>query len=276
MNLSIPALLTLLSSLLSLWPSADVWSQDRKIFYPHQVFWSKTEVNQLDRNNQWGIGGDFVYRRKSGLDNNYLLSEPLRISFRPWVHYQFSPKARMSLSPIGYMHTHEYLGKPEDLERPPYHEWRTTLQFFHHQKSESGKWMHTWRYRYELRWQERPGLDEYRFFTRFRLRYRFRYMLTGSDFYADKTWYAAVSNEIGLNLGRNVVYNTFNQNRLYIGIGHRFLHAARVEVRYVDRVRTRGATGFEFDHGRGLMLGLYIDNASSLGRSDAHKVLYTD
>jgi hypothetical protein len=251
-------------------------AQDRKVFYPHAVFWSKTEINQLDRNNRWGLGLDFVYRRKSGLNDNDMFSQPLRESIRPWVHYQFSPYARLSVSPIGYMHTNEYLGKPEDLDRAPYHELRSTIQFFHHQKSPSGKWMHTWRYRYEWRWQERPGFDEYRFFTRFRLRYRFRYMLTGNDFYANRTWYAAVSNEIGLNLGKNVVYNTFNQSRLYVGVGHRFLNAIRVEARYVDRIRTRGATGFEFDHGRGLMLGIYVDQLTSVGRTTDHKVLYTD
>lgn len=251
-------------------------AQDRKVIYPHTVFWSKTEINQLDRNSRWGLGLDFVYRRKSGLEDNHRFALPLRESIRPWVHYQFSPYARLSVSPLGYMNTNEYLGKPEDLARPPYHELRTTLQFFHHQKSASGKWMHTWRYRYELRWQERPGTEDYRFLTRFRFRYRFRYMLTGNDFYADRTWYAAVSNEIGLNLGRNVVYNTFNQSRLYVGIGHRFLNAIRVEARYVDRIRTRGATGFEFDHGRGCMLGIYVDQLSSVGRPSDHKVLFTD
>lgn len=256
--------------------TASLCAQDRKVVYPHNVFWSKTEINQLDSRQRWGLGLDFVYRRKSGLTDRNMFAEPLRESIRPWLHYQFSAYARLSLSPLGYMNTNEYLGKESDLLRLPYHELRTTLQFFHHQKARNGKWMHTWRYRYELRWQERPAQEDYRFFTRFRFRYRIRYVITGNDFYKNNTWYAAVSNEIGLNMGKNVVLNTFNQNRLYVGVGCRFLNAVRAEVRYVDRIRTRGATGFEFDHGRGLMLGLYVDNLTSIGKLDSHSIKFTD
>jgi hypothetical protein len=136
--------------------------------------------------------------------------------------------------------------------------------------------MHTWRYRYEFRWQERPIQDDYRFFTRFRFRYRIRYIINGNDFYENNTWYAAVSNEIGLNIGKNVVLNTFNQNRLYVGIGYRFFDVVRAELRYVDRFRTRGATGFEFDHGRGLMLGIYVDQLSGLWNKEIQKVKFAD
>ncbi len=247
----------------------------QKVIYPHSVFWSKTEVNQVFEN-KLGVGADFVYRRKNEMGEGSMFSAPLRTSIRPWVHYQFSPNARFSLSPLGYMKTHEYIGKPEDYDRLPYHELRTTFQFFHHAKQLQGRLMHTWRYRYELRWQESPGSDDYRFLNRFRIRYRARYTFNTNDFYEDGAWYAAVSNEIGLNFGKNVYLNTFNQNRLYVGIGHRFLNAVRAEVRYVDRIRTRGATGFEFDHGRGLMIGLYIDQISKIGRKDVPRVKFGD
>ncbi len=243
-----------------------VYAQQQKVIYPHTVFWSKTEVTEIFPSG-WGLGGDFVYRRKNEMNKGSMFMSPLRESFRPWIHYQFSPYARFSVSPLGYMNTNEYIGKPEDYLRLPYHELRTTFQFFHHTKQLNGRIMHTWRYRYEMRWQERAGLDEYRFFHRFRFRYRIRYIINSNDFYENNILYAAVSNEIGLNFGKNVVYNIFNQNRFYAGIGYRFLNAARVEVRYIDRIRTRGATGFEFDHGRGLMLGIYIDQLSKLGKN---------
>jgi hypothetical protein len=68
----------------------------------------------------------------------------------------------------------------------------------------------------------------------------------------------------------------FNQNRLYIGMGYRFLTAARVELRYVNRFRSRGGTGFEYDLDRGIMLGIYIDQLSLLGTKDILKVRYFD
>ncbi|GAB4188709.1 MAG: hypothetical protein OHK0057_06580 [Thermoflexibacter sp.] len=129
------------------------FAQSGKIVYPHRVFWHKFEINQLDKNNRFGVGLDFLYRCKNALNQSNMFQEPLRESIRPCFHYQFSPYARFSLSPIGYMNTHEYIGKIEDLQRLPYYEWRTTFQFFHHIKQWGGRIMHTWRYRYELRWQ---------------------------------------------------------------------------------------------------------------------------
>lgn len=252
-------------------------TQDAKVIYPHSVYWSKLELNELFGDyGPWGVGLDFVYRRKSGLEDNFMFSERLRESVRPWVHYQFGPNARFSFSPIGYMRTHEYLGKPSDLNRLPYYELRSTLQFFHHSKQLNGKIMHTWRYRYEFRFQEQPSTESFRYFNRFRFRYRVRYIINGNNFYKNKTWYLAASNELGINIGKNVVLNTFNQNRLYLGVGYRFLNAIRVEARYLDRLRTRGATGYEFDHGRGFMLGIYVDMVSSISRSNIQPVRYTD
>jgi hypothetical protein len=240
---------------------------DKKIVYPHQVFWSKIEINDFFKQTQykWGYGFDVVYRRKSGLNDNNMFSQPLRESYRPWVHYQFNPDVRFSLSPIGYMLTDEYLGKPSDMLRLPYHEWRTTFQFFHHIYSGSNKkWMHTFRYRYELRWQDVPGSSEYRYLSRFRYRYRVRYLINKASFYDNHLWYTSLSNELGINIGGNVVMNTFNQNRLYAGVGFRFANVVRLELRYVNRFRTRGATGYEFDNGQGLMIGVYVDKLSKL------------
>lgn len=251
------------------------FTQSEKVVYPHTVFWSKIEANEIF-DNKFGVGLDFVYRTRDEMNDGQLFDNHLRTSIRPWIHYQFGKNSRLSLSPLGYMDTTEYIGKESDYNRLPYHELRSTLQFFHHQKSNSGKWMHTWRYRYEWRWQERAGLDEYRYFQRFRFRYRLRYILNGNDFYKDKTFYLAASNEIGLNIGKNVVWNTFNQNRIYAGIGYRFLNSARVELRYVNRFRTRGATGYEFDNDNGIMLGLYIDQLSDLGRKQIERVKFAD
>lgn len=249
--------------------------QSQKVIYPHTVFWHKTEANTMI-NDKLGYGFDWVYRRKNEMNEGSMFDAPLRNSFRPWINYQTSKLSRLSISPIGYMNTNEYIGKPEDYNRLPFNEWRSTFQFLHHTKTSNGKWMHTWRYRYELRWQENPVLENYRFFTRFRLRYRFRYMINTNDFYENKTLYAAVSNEIGLNMGKNVVLNTFNQNRLYVGLGYRFLNAARVELRYLDRFRTRGATGYEFDQDKGIMLGIYIDDWKALGKEKVQNVRFSD
>ncbi|WMJ75542.1 DUF2490 domain-containing protein [Cytophagaceae bacterium ABcell3] len=249
---------------------------DRKIVYPHTLLWNKLEVAEIIENTKFGIGFDAIHRRSNELGTGTVFDRHLRTSVRPWVHYQFSPYARLSVSPLGYFHSNEYAALEADLERPTFHELRSTIQFFHHHPMLGGRIMHTWRYRYEFRNQYQPGSESYRFFTRFRFRYRIRVMLNTPDFYTPGTIYAAVSNEIGLNIGRNVVMNTFNQNRVYAGIGYRFLNAMRVELRYLDRFRTRGATGFEFDHGRGIMIALNIDQLTYIGRRYTRPIQYAD
>jgi hypothetical protein len=238
-----------------------------KIVYPHNVFWHKTEVHEMFNQGKgpWGVGLDFIARTRDELQDGDRFGTLYRVKFRPWINYQFNERARFSLSPIALMRTVEYVGKPEDIPRVPYKEWRTTFQFYHHSYSVGKKFMHTYRHRYELRWQERQNdLGTYRFFMRYRIRYRLRYMINKDSFYKDRVWYGMFSNELGINIGQNVVMNTFNQNRLYVGIGHRFANTIRAELRYVDRFRARGSTGFEFDHAKGPMFALFVDQVSGI------------
>lgn len=252
---------------LALWPALAA-AQDRKTIYYHNTLWTKAEVNDFTDDGRWGWGVDGIVRRKNEFGSGFLAAEPMRESIRPWFHRQITPTARLSISPIGLMHTTDYVGKPEDLDRAPYKEFRTTFQFFHHHKQFGGKLMHTWRYRYELRWQERPAQADYRYLNRMRVMYRVRYALNTDDIYQDGTYYVMAQNELGINMGRQVTNNVFNQNRMYLGVGRRFLNSARIEVRYVDRFRSRGGQPYEFDHDQGLMVMFGIDQLKLLGSKD--------
>jgi hypothetical protein len=254
--------------------ASEASAQQQKVIYNHSIFWTKMEAHEIFPN-QWGVGFDVIHRRRNSFGAGTMFDTTQRTSVRPWINYQFSPYARISLSPLGYFTTNEYYGKPSDTARVPYHELRSTLQFYHHIKQAKGRIMHTWRYRGELRFQERPG-EAYRVFTRLRIRYRLRVMLNGNDFYQNNIAYFLLANEIGINYGGPDVPYMFNQNRLYIGFGWRFLNSIRGEIRYVDRLRGRGGSGFEYDHGRGLMLCLYIDQVSSIGRKDIDPVRFVD
>lgn len=246
---------------------------DNRTIHKHAVFWHKAEVTEIFPS-QWGLGADFVYRRKSTLDSRNPFETHMRTSIRPWVHYQFSPYARLSLSPVGYMLTDDYVAVPEDLLRDGYHEYRSTLQFFHHLKQLDGRIIHTWRYRYEVRFQSQED-GNYRYFNRFRFRYRIRYLINSSDFYTNGVVFAAFNNELGVNFGKEVPY-PFNQNRTYLGVGYRFLNAARIEMRYVRRFRARGSVGNTFDLSNGVMIAINIDQISNLGGKLIPEVKFYD
>lgn len=258
--------------------SVCLFGQERKEVYNHAVFWHKTEVNEMF-NDKWGAGIDFIYRTKSEMDENSIhnmFDSHHRTSIRGWVHYQLSKTSRLSFAPMAYFHTNEYVGKETDRLREPFHELRTTFQFFHHHKHLGERLMHTWRYRYEWRWMEQQNQPDYRFFHRIRFMYRARFMLNSDSFYQNNTLYAVAFNEIGINFGENVVLNIFNQNRISAGLGFRFMNAVRAEARYIHRFRTRGATGYEFDQANGFMFTISIDQASGIGRQAIQKVRFAD
>lgn len=132
----------------------------------------------------------------------------------------------------------------------------------HHQKQLGGKLIHSWRYRYELRWQEQFSSDDYRFFTRWRMRYRLRYIYKGDNFQQKNMMYITASNELAINIGNNIPYN-FNQSRWHFGMGIRLNNAMRLEASYVDVYRARGADGNIYDRGQGLILGIFIDQLTN-------------
>lgn len=246
-----------------------------QIFYNHAIFWNKNEFTQIFEESPFGVGVDLIHRRANKYGEGHFFQTPLRTSVRPWIHYQIGADARLSWSPFSYHATQPYLGEEGDELRAASYEYRSTLQFFHHHKHFQGRLMHTWRYRLAFRFRMTDGNDEFTNFARFRFRYRLRYMLNAPDFYTQGVIYTAASTEIGLNMGKPVVYNTFNQNRIYLALGFRFLNAMRLELRYVDRVRSRGS-GYQFDRGQGLMIALNIDQITYIGKRYTQPIKYAD
>jgi|GEM_PF-1338483 len=248
--------------------------RDNKQIFNHSYLWGKVEATEIFEGKTWGIGADVIHRRGSGLDSSDPLERGFRTSFRPWMHFQIGSDARVSVSPLSYHHTRPYLGLEDDLLAPNLYELRSTVQFFHHLRQQKGKLMHTWRYRLEFRNRTTVEETDFRHFFRLRLRYRFRYMINEPDFYQPGVLYAVGFAELGLNMGNTVVHNIYNQNRFYLAIGRRFFNTARLEIGYIDRFRTRGPG--QFDHGRGLMLSLTIDQLSYLGRKYTKPLRYAD
>jgi hypothetical protein len=175
-----------------------------------------------------------------------------------------------------YVRTNEYVSTPEDYDRLPYEEYRITLQFFHHFKHGNGRLMHTWRYRQELRIQERPVEEHYRVTNRHRFYYRLRCVLTGNHFYRNNTRYAFGANELHMNIGVNDLPVSFSQNRMSLGMGIRVLNSVRIEAMYFDRLRSNRGQLNVFDRAQGMMFGLYIDQITSIGRKDIDPVRFVD
>jgi hypothetical protein len=249
-------------------------AQQQKVNYPHAALWTKSEVTQIFENN-WGVGADVIFRSFNEFNEGHWFQSLHRFSFRPWVHRQFGSSLRVWLSPIAYFYTEEYLGKEEDLLREPYHEMRTTLQVLHHHKMMGEKFTHTFRHWMEARYRSPFDEDEFFAFFRYRIRYRLRYLIL-KDYYSEKGMlYTYVSNEVMVSYGSRIVSNMFSQNRIQVALGYRVHNSTRLELRYVHRYRSR-PSGFEYDETNILMLGLFVDQFSSLFKKDVRPVRFFD
>jgi len=245
-----------------------------KVVFSNRAFWSKSEVTQIFENN-WGLGLDYIFRSTNTLNRGSIFDNWHRHSFRPWIHYQFDKNLRVSVSPIGYFGTQEYFAKEDDFLRKPYQELRTTFQVLHHHKMLGERFTHTFRHWFEIRYRNPFEAENYFAFTRYRMLYRIRYLLN-KDYYNEKNViYTYLSNEIMVNYGSNIVYNMFSQNRIQLALGFRVHNSTRLELRYMNRYRSR-TTGFEYDNTQALMLCLFVDQFSSMFGKEVRPVKYFD
>jgi hypothetical protein len=88
-------------------------------------------------------------------------------------------------------------------------------------------------------------LDGYDFNFRFRYRLQVNYRLS-SDSAKNKTTFK-VSNEIMLNTGKNIVYNQFDQNRIYAGCEQELNKKISVELGYLHWYQQRAVENQFFD-----------------------------
>ena len=248
-------------------------AQVDKVTYPHTAIWSKFEVTEIFQK-RLGVGIDLIERRMSSMDDPAPWSRWHRTSVRPWVHYQPSGNFRISLSPIAWFGTLEYLATENDRPRQPYEELRTTLQILHHHKNLGGRLTHSFRHWIEARYRE-PFNDNAFSFARYRMRYRLRYVLNKKEYAEQGMMYGYASNEVMVNYGSRIVYNMFSQNRIQLAVGYRIHNSTRIELRYMNRYRSR-PSGFEYDNTQALMIGLFIDQFSNIYNKDIRPIKFYD
>lgn len=189
---------------------------------------------------KWGIHLEAQERRSDlGDDRQQLL-------LRPGMNYQLNPSTMLS---FGYCHveTYPYGDYPALHEFPEHRLWQ--------QVSHTTSWLGldwTHRLRLEQRWigeMEQYGdggwnVEHWRFENRLRYMLRTTIPLTPS-----KKTYLAFSDEVFFNFGSNVDGNDFDQNRAFIGIGHKINDTTKVELGFMEQtIQRRGGKIWEHNH----------------------------
>ena len=206
-------------------------------------FW--TSINSTARiSKRWGMIADIHIRRTNSIsDPNFYF---LRLGAAYWLNDQISFAGGTAAL---WRATETDSGREYALERRIYQQalWRAVI----------GKITFLQRVRVEQRWQEvldtnSGSVDRVRFSTRF----RFLISAAVQVFENPKLPRPVLSNEILFHAGKEIVYNTFDQNRLFIGFNQRIGKNLMVDYGYMMVYQQR-YTGNQYDLNHIFRLFLY-------------------
>ena len=116
------------------------------------------------------------------------------------------------------------------------------------------------RLRNEQRWQEKIVNDEPTGKNRFTDRVRYLASFTIPVFSNKKLPSLVLSDEILIHFGKEVVYNTFDQNRLFIGIRQNINSKLSYDFGYMN-VYQQKYSGYQYDMNHTLRLFFYLNSA---------------
>ena len=174
----------------------------------NQVWFSYNNQTRLSA--KWGLWGDFHLRTKE----NYLEDFSTGIA-RLGIMYYLSDNTKLT---AGYAYVHNYpQAGHTDIARPEHRPWQ---QVQWHNKFPNLRLMQYVRLeeRFRRKIKDNDELaDGYNFNWRTRYNLLVNFALNKKPF-APKTISYFVSDEVHINFGNEIVYNSFDQNRLFVGL----------------------------------------------------------
>ena len=192
-------------------------------------------LNQMRFSEKWGAWVDIHYRTT---DN--LADRPMTFIFRPAATYFIKDNLRIN---AGYALVKHYPAKGLNATRTEHRPWQ---QIWWNQKY-SGLILLQY-LRFEQRFNQKVVSDQiedgYNYTFRVRYSFSFTVPLNGKEIVA-KTPFAALTNEVFLNFGDNIVYNTFDQNRLFVAFGYQFTPKINAQLGYMYLYQQQ-ASGYNY------------------------------
>lgn len=199
-----------------------------------------------------GLMADFHIRR-----NNFI-SDPsfyfARVGPNFWIRDNMSASA-------GYAHL--WLAPQQEGLSTWSNEHRIYQQFLW--STRMGRVSMLQRIRNEQRWQQKISNDERTGDWRFTN--RFRYLLSFTIPLSDKPKKPSLvlADEILLQAGKEVVYNPFDQNRIFLGIRQTLSHGFSYDFGYMNVIQQK-LSGYEYDINHTIRLFFYFSGGRKLPR----------
>lgn len=181
---------------------------------------------------KWGIHLEAQFRRSNWI------TDPQQLLLRTGINYHPSKSTFFTLG-YCFVNTYPYGGYPVKSIFPENRFWE---QYQVKTQLNSVEWVS--RFRLEQRFSKLPvynptDLDwmpgDAVYTNRFRMMNRFSVPLKGKSI-VDKSFYLSAYDEIFINFGKHVGYNTVDQNRAYLAIGYKIPKVGRLEVGYLNQM----------------------------------------
>ncbi|MCE2613942.1 DUF2490 domain-containing protein [Flavobacteriaceae bacterium D16] len=206
-------------------------------------FW--TSINSTARiSKHWGMIADVHLRRENFIsDPNFYF---LRLGAAYWLNDQIS---FVGGGAALWLATETDSGRKYALERRIYQQalWRALI----------GKITFLQRVRIEQRWHEVLNTDSGSVDrTRYSTRFRFLISAAVQVFEDPRLPRPVLSNEILFHAGKEIIYNTFDQNRLFLGFNQRLSKSLTIDYGYMMVYQQR-YTGNQYDLNHTFRLFLY-------------------
>lgn len=214
--------------------------------------------NQTRLTNKFGLWLDVQYR----MTDNFT-DRPFQFLFRPALTYFIKDNLRVN---VGYALTEHFPAKGLKTTRTEHRPWQQIWWNQKYPALTTLQWL-----RLEQRFNERIAddikVDGYNY--NFRVRYNFSFLipLKGKEMVAH-TPFLAIQDEVFLNFGDRIAYNTFDQNRFFAGFGFQFSSHLNAQFGYMN-VYQQEASGNNYLSTHAIRL--FVFHSLDLRNKEEHK-----
>lgn len=219
--------------------------KQKEVTHQNQSWFSINTITKFS--DHWGIVADAHIRSNEFFkDNNFCF-------LRGGIDY--IPNAKFSF--VGGF-AHMWLA-PRSLDWSTYSDENRIYQQFQ-MNTKSGTVSIVQRLRNEQRWQEKIVNDQETGENRFTDRVRYLISVTIPVFKKKTAPSLVLSDELLIQFGKEIVYNTFDQNRFFIGIKQSINPKLSYDFGYMNVYQQR-ITGYQYDMNHTLRLFFYLNTS---------------
>lgn len=202
--------------------------------------------NQTRLTNKIGLWFDMHYR----MTDNFV-DRPFQVLLRPALTYFIKDNLRIN---VGYAFAEHFPIKGMNTPRTEHRPWQ---QVWWNQRPRGVTTIQS--IRLEQRYNEKITDDTKQegYHYNFRVRYNFSFLipLKGQEL-TPRSSFLSISDEIFLNFGDAILYNTFDQNRLFAGFGYQLTSHLNAQLGYMN-VYQQEASGNKYWSTHAIRLFVY-------------------